>query len=324
MVLRRKKSSPDGLDRRKFHVGTAGVMFSLIVLTITMVNVLVMHYHVHTATSVVGPAAFFKPDLSIRKNQSLYQEEEEQQQRHQSETAPAHQHPLDRLQSLLQMRWTRQGASRNDSNIDRHTLTSLSSPFSMSRLLLDALKHNNTPETTITECPLPPSTECEEATYSIVTVLRIPPRPTSHSSYQLRRLFANILHWLYDDAAKHIFILVPLHAQQFLDANEIYGARLLAWDRQPKHAVHLVFAKSFYSALEQMQQHYQQHEVNSQVLLWRRADERLPLHYLPRRNVAEGLTLWKQQSDGLVHGNNCISMFDHRCQSALVRKTKIV
>ncbi|KAL7564049.1 hypothetical protein ACA910_006954 [Epithemia clementina (nom. ined.)] len=87
------------------------------------------------------------------------------------------------------------------------------------------------------------------------------------SGYNLRQLFVNHLKWLYLEhhygtttatvkfpkiVIEKIWLLLPVDAMARLEIDKDYGRRLLAWDQQRSHPVSVLFGKSFWDALSQV------------------------------------------------------------------------
>lgn len=126
-------------------------------------------------------------------------------------------------------------------------------------------------------CRLPEATAHSASSYARIVYSK---------ASNLRLLFLNLLQWLIDPAMDECWVILP--SEDLVKNDTAYGKRLLAWDRQPKHPVRLVYSDTITGGIPTI-------DVRSKVssIVWENGD-------VPRRRTKHdtqvALELWKGDS----------------------------
>ena len=131
------------------------------------------------------------------------------------------------------------------------------------------------------QCVYPPATACQVSSYSILA---------TSMGLELRSLFLNCMSWLTYPGVANMHVLLPKNRQEFLAQDRKYGQRLLTWDKDATHKVHIVWVETIWGALANVTQ-------LSDSILFMDAD----VEYLGNgRGIEAGFELWKRHSNDVI------------------------
>jgi len=147
-------------------------------------------------------------------------------------------------------------------------------------------------------CQLPrlSASACNITTYAILAVVGKPSSPSpvnTMATIDLRSVLVDCMKWLLDPDASEIWLVLPLNARTALEADRPYGRRLLAWDEQPQHPVHLAFAESIWDGVAQV--HAASEETA--IVWWRITEGSWRGNF--RNDVRTGMRLWRRRVSGI-------------------------
>ena len=160
----------------------------------------------------------------------------------------------------------------------------------MSSILLDGFKHSDLlPRKSGAACKIPSNgrAACNEKQYTILAV-------STSEQPNLRRIFLNVLKWLHNPSVAGIRLILSQRTSKMLPTDGVYGNRLLAW--QLRDVVQIAYADQNKSAWQIASGFV----LPTRALAWRDAETSLLSTRNGTNTLDAGMEQWKESPTELV------------------------